>query len=70
MCMWFWYNTLVIFSHFFCFVNLVSFLPEMLSKFMDSGYLVGATPFTVFHRLFETLQMLYAWNEDVHVVWV
>ena len=24
-CMWFWYNTLIIFSHFFCFVNLVSF---------------------------------------------
>ena len=26
MCMWFRYNTLVIFSHFFCYVNLVSFL--------------------------------------------
>ena len=26
MCMWFGYNTLIIFSHSFCFVNLVSFL--------------------------------------------
>ena len=25
MCMWFGYNTLIIFSYFFCFVNLVSF---------------------------------------------
>ena len=25
MCMWFGYNPLIIFSHFFCFVNLVFF---------------------------------------------
>ena len=50
MCMWFWYNTLIIFSHFFCFVNLVFFfLHEMLTKCIDSGYLVGATPLTVLH---------------------
>ena len=46
-----------IFSHLFCFVNLVSFfLHEMLSKCIDTGYLVGATPLTVLH-CFETLQM-------------
>ena len=47
---WFGYNTLIIFSHFFCFVNLKSrfFLHEMLSKCIDSGYLVGTTPLTVF----------------------
>ena len=28
------------------------FLHEMLAKCIDSGYLVGATPLTVFHRLF------------------
>ena len=48
MCMWFWYNTctLIIFSHFFCFVNFrswnyfkVFFLHEMLSKCIDSDYL-------------------------------
>ena len=50
--MWFGYNTLNIFSHFFCFVNLVFYLHEMLSKCIDSEYLVGATPLTVFHRLF------------------
>ena len=53
MCIWFWYNNLIIFSHFFWFVNLVSFfLQEMLSKCMDSGYLMGATPLTVFLQLF------------------
>ena len=40
------------FSHFFCFVNLVFFPYERLSKCIDSGYLVGATPLTVFHQLF------------------
>ena len=51
--MFFWYNTLIIFSHFFWFVNLVCFfLHEMLSKCIDSGYLVGPTPLTVFHRMF------------------
>ena len=45
---------LYFFSHFFCFVNLVSFffLHEMLSKCIDSGYLVGTTPLTVLHQLF------------------
>ena len=73
MCMWFGYNTLIVFSHFFCLVNLVLiflFLFEMLSKCIDSGYLVGATPLTVFHHCFETVQMLSALDEDVHVVWV
>ena len=40
------------FSHFFCFVNLFYFQYEMLSKCIDSGYLVGATPLAVFHQLF------------------
>ena len=52
MCKCFRYNPLIIFSHFFCFVNLVVFQYEMLSKCIDSGYLVGATPLTVFHQLF------------------
>ena len=55
MCMWFWYNPLIIFSHFFCFVTLVVFRYEMLLKCIDSGYimyLVGTTPLTVFHWLF------------------
>ena len=52
MCMQFGYNPLIIFPHFFCFMNLVFYRYEMLSKCVDSGYLVGATPLTVFHRLF------------------
>ena len=67
MCMWFGYNTLIIFSHFLCFVN---FLHEMLSKCIDSGYLVGTAPLTVFHQLFATLKMFSAWKEDVYVVLV
>ena len=56
MWVWFVYNPFVNFSHFLCFVNLpvVFFWHEMLSKCIDSGYLVGATPLTVFHRLFLT----------------
>ena len=46
MCMWFWYNTSIIFSHFFFFVNLVFFF---YMKYYQS---VGATPRTVFHWLF------------------
>ena len=52
MCMWFGYNPLIIFCHFFCFVNLVFFRYEMLSKCINSGYLVGAAPLTVFLQLF------------------
>ena len=52
MCIWFWYNSLIIFSHFFCFVNLVIFWSEMLSKCIDSGYLVPAQLLTVFFWLF------------------
>ena len=48
--MWFGYNTLIIFSRFFCVVNLVYFWYEMLSKCIDSGYLVGAILLTVFHQ--------------------
>ena len=47
-----WYNTLIIFLTFSAFFNLVSFLHEMLSKCIDSGYLVGATALTVFLQLF------------------
>ena len=51
-------------------MNLVSFLNEMLSKCIDSGYLVGAIPLTVFTDCFETLQVFSARNEDVHVILV
>ena len=60
MCIWFWYNTLIILSHFFCFVNLVYlFLHEMLSKCIDSGYPVGATPPTVSFWLFWNLADIF-----------
>ena len=47
MCMWFGYNSLIIFSQFFCFVNLVFFLYETLSKCIDSGYLLGTNPYSL-----------------------
>ena len=51
MHLWFWYNILIIFSHFFllCELCLLFFLHEMLSKNIDSGYLVGTTPPIVLH---------------------
>ena len=39
-------------GYLFCCVNLVFFQYAMLSKCIDSRYLVGATPLTVFHQLF------------------
>ena len=52
ICKWFGYNSLIILFYLFCFVNLVFFWYEMLSKCIDSGYIVGAVPLTVFNRLF------------------
>ena len=68
MFMWFWYDTLITFSHLFCFVNLVSFtLHEMLSKCIDSGYLWVQLILQFCTNCFETLQMFSAWKEDMHV---
>ena len=51
MCMWFGYNTLIIIFSLFLLCELKSFFfwHEMLSKYIDSGYLVGATSLTFFH---------------------
>ena len=46
--MWFGYNFEIIFCHFFHFVNLVIFRPQCI----DSGYLVSATPHTIFIPIF------------------
>ena len=48
MCMWFGYNPLIIFFSLFLLCERY----EMLSKCIDSGYLVGAAPLTIFHQLF------------------
>ena len=40
ICMWFGYNPQIIFYHFFCYFNLGIFLAFLLSKLMDTGYLV------------------------------
>ena len=48
MCMWFGYNCEVIFCRFFHFVNLVIFWPQWI----DSGYLVSATPHTILYQSF------------------
>ena len=61
ICMWFWYNPLIIFSHFFCFMNFVFFRYEMLSKCIDSGYLVSAS-LTVFHWLFWNFADVFSMN--------
>ena len=46
-CMWFGYNPLNNFCHFFHFVNFVIFWPQILWKYIDNGYLVSATPYTI-----------------------
>ena len=47
MCLWFDYNLWINFCHFFHFVNFVIFWPQILWKWLDSGYLVSATPYTI-----------------------
>ena len=42
----------------------------MLSKCIDSGYLVGAVLLQFCTNCFKTLQMFSAWNEDVRRVLV
>ena len=70
MCMWFGYNPQINFYHFFRIWNLVIFQARILSKGIDSGYLVCATPPTVLCRSFETLQVFLSWSADMHVVWI
>ena len=43
--MWFGYNPQIIFYHFFCYFNLGIFLAFLLSKLMDTGYLVSLVIF-------------------------
>ena len=47
MFMWFGYNPWSNCCHFFHFVNIVIFWPRILWKYIDSGYLVSATPYTI-----------------------
>ena len=69
MCMWFWYNTLIIFSHFFCFVNLVSFFYMKCYQGVETVGTLWAQLLLQFSTdCFETLQMFSAWNEDMHMV--
>ena len=48
MCMWFGHNCEILFCYFFHFVNLVIFWPQWI----DSEYLVSATPHTILYRPF------------------
>ena len=58
MCMWFCYNTLIIFSHFFYFVSFC-LIWDAIKVYGDCGYLVGATLLTVFHQLFWNFDYLF-----------
>ena len=65
-CMRFWYNLQIIFCHF-----SYIFQAWILSKCIDSGYLVCATPPLLFHAdPFQTLQVLLSWSEYMHVIWI
>ena len=80
--MWFGYNPQIIFYHFFCYFNLGIFLAFLLSKLMDTGYLVYYQSEWIVGTLcahlllqfyidsFETSQVFWTWSEDLHVVWI
>ena len=68
MCMWFGYNPQINFCHFFRILKVI-FQARILSKGIDSGYLVSAILLLQFYaNPFKTLQMFLSWSEDVHVV--
>ena len=51
--------------------ELSHFLPQLLPKHIDTGYLVNATPPTSFTPIFfETLQIFMSRPEDVHAIWL
>ena len=56
------------FSHFVCFVNLVSFYTKCYQSVLVMGTLWAQLLLQFSINCFETLQMLSAWNEDMHVV--
>ena len=70
ICMWFGYNPQINFCHFFRNLNLAIF-----GHFdNESEWAVGtlcAQLLLQFHaNSFKTLHVLWAWSEDMHVVWI
>ena len=60
MCMWFGYNPCINFCHFFHFANFCHSWPQILWKWIDSGYLVSATPRTILYRSFWNFAHVFA----------
>ena len=72
LCMWFWYNTLINFPHFFCFVNLVSFFTWNAIKLYRQWVPCGCNSSYSFPPIVlkRCRCFFFAWNEDMHVAWV
>ena len=63
MCMWFGYTPQIIFYYVFCILNLVIFQAQILSKGIDSGYLVCELLLQFNVDPFETLQVFLSWSK-------
>ena len=48
--------------------NFVSFGSASTKAYMDTGYLVNATPHAILLYIFETLQVVLSRSEDMHVI--
>ena len=72
ICMWFEYNPDMYFCHFLLHLDLVIFQARILTKYVDTWYLVCATPSTLLHIMSIALKiyMFLSWSEDVRVVWI
>ena len=68
MCIWFGYNPWINFCQFFHFVNFVIFWPQIVWKFIDSGYLVNATPYTISYLLAHLIRRLTRWAYSIPMV--
>ena len=81
MCIWFGYNPQM-FCQFIRILNLIIFQARLLSKWIDSGYLVCAidsgylvcaTPSRLlqfYADLFETLEVVWSGSENVQMVYI
>ena len=72
MCMWFGCNPCVNFCYFFHFVNFVIFWPQILWKYIDSGYLVSAALHTIlywpFRNVLHVFSMVWRCECDLDII--
>ena len=68
--MWFGYNPQIKFFHFFRNLNLAIFRHFHNESEWAVGTLCAQLLLQFHANSFKTLHVLWAWSEDMHVVWI